>query len=122
MTGHLNDAAHQLDLSAIGCHYLAHGITEDLSSVQEHQAAPAQQATVPDLTRPQYDALTSFLGGARLYESSQRGPGVTRVATNDGARVSIATYRALAKPRPHAALTAAATAPPKAAARQGIRR
>ncbi|WP_328844966.1 hypothetical protein [Streptomyces sp. NBC_00258] len=152
MTGHLDDAAHQLDLSAIGCHYLAHGITEDLSSEQEHQAAPAQQTTVPDLTRPQYDALTSFLGGARLYESSQRGLGVTRVATDDGARVSIATYRALAKhrmvtadtstslyhgqkitvteqglralakPRPHAALTAAAPAPPKIAARQGVRR
>ncbi|KPI25142.1 hypothetical protein OV320_8347 [Actinobacteria bacterium OV320] len=97
MTEHLGDAAHQLDLSATGCHYLAHGITEDLTSMQDHRAASAQQTTGPALTAAQYDALMSLLGGGRLYESSQRGLGVTRVATDDGTRVSIATYRALAK-------------------------
>ncbi|WP_199824978.1 hypothetical protein [Streptomyces maremycinicus] len=30
MTGYLADAAHQLDLSATGCHYVATGITRDL--------------------------------------------------------------------------------------------
>lgn len=29
MTEHLADAAHQLDLSATGCHYVAAGITRD---------------------------------------------------------------------------------------------
>ncbi|WP_405591580.1 hypothetical protein [Streptomyces sp. NBC_01092] len=36
-------------------------------------------------------------GGGYLYESATRGLCVTRVATNDGTRVSIATYRALEK-------------------------
>ncbi|MFF3328427.1 hypothetical protein ACFYWX_02510 [Streptomyces sp. NPDC002888] len=34
MTGHLADAAHQLDLSATGCHYVATGITRDLAATQ----------------------------------------------------------------------------------------
>jgi len=37
MSGHLNDAVHQLDLCATGCHYLAHGITENLASAQDHK-------------------------------------------------------------------------------------
>ncbi|MEV7888434.1 hypothetical protein ACWD3I_29795 [Streptomyces sp. NPDC002817] len=97
MTGHLDDAAHQLDLCATGCHYLAHGITENLASVQDRKTAPTQQTTGGALTIAQHDALTSLQGGGRLYESSQRGPGVTRVATDDGTPVSIATYRALAR-------------------------
>lgn len=97
MTGHLADAAHQLDLSATGCLYVATGITRGLAATQA-AAATAQRAVGPALTGTQYDALRSFsLGGCRLYESSQRGLGVTRVATDDGARVSIATFRALAK-------------------------
>ncbi|MFI5751067.1 hypothetical protein ACIBBE_35345 [Streptomyces sp. NPDC051644] len=97
MTGHLADAAHQLDLSATGCHYVATGITRDLAATRE-AAATAQRAAGPALTGTQYDALKSFsLGGCRLYESSQRGLGVTRVATDDGTHVSIATFRALAK-------------------------
>jgi hypothetical protein len=152
MTGHLDDAAHQLDLSAIGCRYLAHGITDDLASAQDHQAASAQQTTAPAVTHPQYDALASLVGGGRLYESLQRGAGVTRVATSDGVRVSIATYRALARhgmvtadtstslyhgqkitvtelgrralaqSLPHTALTAVAATPPKSAVRQGVSR
>ncbi|WP_329269055.1 hypothetical protein [Streptomyces sp. NBC_01451] len=152
MTGHLDDAAHQLDLSATGCHYLAHGITEDLASMQDHTAASAQQTTGLALTAAQYDALKSLLGGGRLYESSQRGLGVTRVATDDGTRVSIATYQALSKrglvtadtstslyhgqkitvtedghraltqPRHRAALPTAAATAPKAAVAQGARR
>lgn len=151
MAGYLGDAAHQLDLSATGCHYLAHGIAENLASVRDHKAASAQQTTGPALTLTQYDALKALVDGGRMSESSQRGLGVTRVTTADGTRVSIATYRALAKrglvtadtstmlyhgqkitvtedghraltqPRPQAALTAA-TAPPKAAARQEVRR
>ncbi|MBT2527555.1 hypothetical protein J7E91_19530 [Streptomyces sp. ISL-99] len=94
MTGHLADAAHQLDLSATGCHYVATGVTRDLTAVRE-AAATAQRAAGPALTGPQYDALETFsLGSCRLYEM---GLGVTRVATDDGARVSIATFRALAK-------------------------
>ncbi|CCK32010.1 hypothetical protein BN159_7631 [Streptomyces davaonensis JCM 4913] len=77
---------------------------------------------------------------------------MTRVATDDGTRVSIATFRALAKrglvtgdtgtplvigqkitvteqgqqalarPRPHASLRTAVAAPPKAAVAQGVHR
>ncbi|MER5545386.1 hypothetical protein ABT072_23660 [Streptomyces sp. NPDC002589] len=149
INGHLDDAAHQLDLCAIGCHYLAHGITEDLATTQEHKSAAVRQKTDPSLTPAQYDALSALQGGGKLYESSTRGLGVTRVATKDGTRVSIATYRALARrglvsfdastslyqglkitvteqgqqalaqPRPHAALTTAVAAPPKAAVAQG---
>ncbi|MBT2509186.1 hypothetical protein J7I98_25540 [Streptomyces sp. ISL-98] len=97
MTGHLADAAHQLDLSAIGCHYVTTGITRDLATAQD-QATPVQRTTGPALTDAQYDALKALsLGEGKLYESSQRGLGVTRVATHDGTRVSIATFRALAK-------------------------
>jgi hypothetical protein len=97
MTGHLADAAHQLDLSATGCHYVAAGITRDLAATREAPAA-AQPTTGPALTGAQFDALKSLArGGGRLYESSQRGLGVTRVATDDGTRVSIATFRALNK-------------------------
>jgi hypothetical protein len=144
MTGHLDDAAQQLDLSATGCHYLAHGITGDLASAHDHPAAG------PSLTATQHYALTALKNGGRLYESSTRGLGVTRVATADGTRVSIATYRALAKrglvtsdtstslivgqkitvteqgqqalTRPRAALTTAVATPPKAAVAQRAHR
>jgi hypothetical protein len=57
-----------------------------------------QRTTGPTLTDAQYDALKALsFGEGRLYESSQRGSGVTRVATHDGTRVSIATFRVLAK-------------------------
>ncbi|MEU8482410.1 hypothetical protein [Streptomyces sp. NPDC048641] len=142
MSGHLDDAVHQLDLCAIGCHYLAHGITEDLATTHEHKAPAVRQTTGPALTPAQHDALTALNGGGHLYESATCGLGVTRVATDDGTRVSIATYRALAKrelvardtstslaigqkitvteqgqqilaqPRPHAALTTTHPAPP----------
>ncbi|WP_187645621.1 hypothetical protein [Streptomyces sp. TRM49041] len=46
MTGHLADAAHQLDLSAIGCHYVATGITRDLAAAQE-QTKSVQRTTGP---------------------------------------------------------------------------
>ncbi|MFF1464490.1 hypothetical protein [Streptomyces sp. NPDC058330] len=112
----------------------------------------AQQTAGALLSPAQYDALTALAVGVRPYESSTRVLGVTRVATQDGTRVSIATYRALAKrglvsadigtllfqgqkitvteegqralaqPRPRAALsTAVATAPNNTAA-QGVRR
>ncbi|ELS55910.1 hypothetical protein [Streptomyces viridochromogenes] len=97
MNGHLDDAVHQLDLCAIGCHYLAHGITEDLTTARKNKPAAVQQTTGPAPTAAQYDALTALNGGGYLYESATRGLGVTRVATNDGTRVSIATYRALEK-------------------------
>ncbi|MEV8426414.1 hypothetical protein [Streptomyces niveus] len=98
MTGHLNDAAHQLDLSATGCHYVATGITRDLADSQANQAKSGQQTAGPALSPAQYDALKALsLGQGKLHESSQRGLGVTRVATHDGTRVSIATFRALAK-------------------------
>ncbi|WP_187280421.1 hypothetical protein [Streptomyces sp. IB2014 016-6] len=98
MTGHLADAAHQLDLSATGCHYVATGITRDLADAQADQAKSAQMDLGPALSPAQYDALQALSAGeGKLYESLQRGMGVTRVATHDGTRISIATYRALAK-------------------------
>ncbi|WP_132836141.1 hypothetical protein [Streptomyces sp. BK205] len=153
MNGHLDDAVHQLDLCAIGCRYLAHGITENLAAPQEQKAAAVQlQTTGPALTPAQHDALTALNGGGYLCESAARGLGVIHVATYDGTRVSIATYRALAKrglvtrdtgtslttgqkitvteqgqqalaqPRPLSALTTAVAAPPKAAVAQGTHR
>ncbi|WP_405729353.1 hypothetical protein OG885_10150 [Streptomyces sp. NBC_00028] len=97
MNGPLDDAVHQLDLCAIGCHYLAHGITEDLTTARKNKPTAVQQTTGPALTAAQYDALTALSGGGHLYESATRGLGVPRVATTDGTRVSIATYRALEK-------------------------
>lgn len=95
MTGHLEDAAHQLDLGAIACRYAASSITRGLAAAHPPQAA--QHQTMPKLNSAQYTALTSLAQGAgRLYESEQRGLGVTRVATTDGTRISIATFRALA--------------------------
>ncbi|MEU9413014.1 hypothetical protein AB0E08_45955 [Streptomyces sp. NPDC048281] len=97
MTEHLADAAHQLDLSATGCHYVATGITQDRDATREETVSP-QAASAPALTRTQYDALKVLaLGGGHLYESAQRGPGATRVATGDGTRISMATFRALNK-------------------------
>ncbi|MFD4119034.1 hypothetical protein ACFWSJ_37030 [Streptomyces niveus] len=99
MTGHLNDAAHQLDLSATGCHYVANGITSDLADTHD-QATPERQTTGPALSPAQYDALKTLSAGeGKLYESPRRGLGVTRVVTADGTRVSIATFRALVKRR-----------------------
>lgn len=95
MNGHLDDAVHQLDLCAIGCHYLAPGITEDLTTAHKNKPAAVQQTAGPALTAAQYDALTALNGGGYLYESATRGLGVTRVATSNGTRVSIATYQAL---------------------------
>ncbi|MGE6836368.1 hypothetical protein ACQKH3_12255 [Streptomyces niveus] len=99
MTGHLNDAAHQLDLSATGCHYVANGITSDLADTHD-QATPERQTAAPALSPAQYDALKALSAGeGKLYESPRRGLGVTRVVTHDGTRVSIATFRALVKRR-----------------------
>lgn len=152
MARRLGDAVRQLGLSATGCRYLAHSITENLASAQNHKAASAQQTPVTALTLTQYDALKALINGGRLYESSQRGMGVTRVSTDDGVRVSIATYRALARhgmvtadtstslyhgqkitvtelgrrsldqSRPHTAPTAVAATPAKSAVRQGASR
>ncbi|MFE3117170.1 hypothetical protein [Streptomyces niveus] len=100
MTGHLNDAAHQLDLSATGCHYVAADITSDLADTQASQVKSAQQTAGPALSPSQYDALKALsTGEGKLYESPRRGLGVTRVVTHDGTRVSIATFRALVKRR-----------------------
>ncbi|TFI21369.1 hypothetical protein E4P36_33760 [Streptomyces sp. 4R-3d] len=97
MTGHLEDAVHQLDLSATGCHYVATGITRDLADIHD-QAKSAQMDAGSSLSPAQYDALKALsLGQGKLQERSHRGLGVTRVATHDGTRISIATYRALDK-------------------------
>ncbi|MGZ2362114.1 hypothetical protein LRE75_36565 [Streptomyces sp. 372A] len=152
MNRHLNDAVHQLSLCVTGCHFVAHGITEGLAPAQDHKPSAKQQTAGVSLSPAQYDALTALAVGGWLYESSTRGLGVTRVGTQDGTRVSIATYRALAKrslviadtgtsllrgqkitvteagqralaePRPRAALPAASTAPTVTAAAQGARR
>ncbi|MFF7476769.1 hypothetical protein [Streptomyces sp. NPDC008092] len=97
MTRHLADACHQLDLSATGCHYVATGITHALRDTLD-TAGSAQEAAVPALTGTQYDALKSLArGNGMLYEGARRGLGVIRVATADGTRISIATFRALNK-------------------------
>ncbi|WP_406149352.1 hypothetical protein [Streptomyces anulatus] len=94
MTGHLADAVRHLDLSATGCHYVATGITRDLTTAREAKTA-AQRKASPDLSGTQYDALKTFsLGASRLYETR---PGMIRVYTDNGDRVSMATYEALAK-------------------------
>ncbi|MEU3977935.1 hypothetical protein [Streptomyces bacillaris] len=97
MSGHLNDAVHQLDLCATGCHYLARGIADDLASAQDHKTAAVRQTAGAALSPAQHDALNALSAGGQLCESSARGLGVTRVATEDGTRVSTATYRSLAK-------------------------
>ncbi|MGW4249942.1 hypothetical protein [Streptomyces californicus] len=97
MSEHLNKAVHQLDLCATGCRYLAHGIAEDLASARDHKTTTVRQRAGAALSPAQYDALNALSAGGLLCESSARGLGVTRVATQDGTRVSIATYRALAK-------------------------
>ncbi|MBC9715713.1 hypothetical protein H9Y04_24515 [Streptomyces sp. TRM66268-LWL] len=152
MNGHLDDAVHQLDLCAIGCHYLAHGITEDLATTREHKPSAVRQPTVPALTSAQYDALTALNSGGHLYRNPNRRKAETRVAANNGARVSMATYRVLAKhglvtndtrtslvvgqtitvteqgqqsltqQRPHIAPTTTVVAAPKAVAAQGAHR
>ncbi|MFD9630200.1 hypothetical protein [Streptomyces violascens] len=73
MSGHLDDAVHQLALCAIGCHCLAHGIAEDLTTAQEHKPEAVRQRTGPSLTRAQYGALTALNGGGQLYESAPPG-------------------------------------------------
>ncbi|MEU4173772.1 hypothetical protein [Streptomyces sp. NPDC026589] len=94
ITGHLADAAHHLVLSATGCHYVATGITRDLAAARE-ATATSQRAAGPALSDTQYDALKTFSAGTcRLYETR---PGMIRVYTDDGARVSMATFRALTK-------------------------
>ncbi|MBZ3916691.1 hypothetical protein [Streptomyces acidiscabies] len=96
-TRHLTDAAHLLDLSATGCRSIATAITHALTTGHGQTPFP-QAAAVPALTSAQYTALeTLALGEGRLYESRQGGTGATRVATKDGTRVSITTFRALAK-------------------------
>ncbi|WP_327352868.1 hypothetical protein [Streptomyces sp. NBC_01304] len=152
MNGHLDDAVHQLDLCAIGCHYLAHGITEDLTTAQELKPAVVQQTAGPALTPAQHGALAALHNGGHLYRNPNRRKGETRVAANNGARVSIATYRVLAKhelvtndtrtplvvgqtitvteqgqqalaqQRPHIAPTTTVVAAPKAVIAQGARR
>ncbi|WP_420036008.1 hypothetical protein ACN2WE_30730 [Streptomyces sp. cg28] len=50
MTGHLADAAHQLDLCATACLYLASGITDDYTTASEPKApttAAAKTQAVP---------------------------------------------------------------------------
>lgn len=152
ISGHLNDAVHQLDLCATGCHCLAHGIAEHLTSAQDHKTGAVRQAAGAPFSPAQYDLLTALAAGEQPYESSTRGLGVTRVATQDGTHVTIATYRApanrrlvcsgtgilpfhgqkitvpeagqraLAGPRPRAALSTAASTAPKVTAEQGVRR
>ncbi|MEU6372153.1 hypothetical protein [Streptomyces sp. NPDC046909] len=68
--GHLDDAVHQLDLCAIGCHYLAHGITEALATAQDHKPAPAQQTPG---TAAEWAALQQELGGDENVEQLEEG-------------------------------------------------
>ncbi|MFF3694087.1 hypothetical protein [Streptomyces sp. NPDC002221] len=97
MNRHLSDTVHQLDLCATGCHYLARGMNEDLATAPQHKPSTIEQTAGAALSPAQYSALAALTAGGKLYESSTRGLGVTRVTAQDGTRVSIASYRALAK-------------------------
>ncbi|MET9294382.1 hypothetical protein [Streptomyces sp. NPDC003077] len=91
MTEHLADTAHQLDLCATGCRYLAAGIRRDLRHAAE-QRPPHTPA--PKLSATQHAALRALAQGeGKLYESHRIG--TLRVQTKDGTRVSMATFRAL---------------------------
>lgn len=50
MSGHLNDAAHQLDLCATACHYLATGIREDCAGTPDHKQSAQQKKTASTLS------------------------------------------------------------------------
>ncbi|MFE4216260.1 hypothetical protein [Streptomyces sp. NPDC056844] len=100
MSGHLNDAVHQLDLCATGCHYLAHGIAEDLDSAQNHKTAAVRQTAEAALSA---DTGTSLFQGQKI------------TVPGEG-------QRSLAEPRPHAALSTAASTAPQAAPARGVRR
>ncbi|MEU8954990.1 hypothetical protein AB0C93_11865 [Streptomyces sp. NPDC048518] len=93
MNSHLKDAAHQFDVRATACHYLATSIRSSLATTSPH---PPQ--AVAKLNDTQHSALKSLAQGeGRLYERGQRGRSLTRVAAKDGTRISIATFQALAK-------------------------
>ncbi|MDX3855630.1 DUF317 domain-containing protein [Streptomyces sp. AK02-01A] len=99
MTGHLADAAHQLDLSATGCHYVATGITRDVAAAREknrfraavcHPSADQRPVRRPQGPRPQRRAavreFTAWAGrdprrNRRRHPSLHRhlpGPGQTQ--------------------------------------------
>ncbi|MGW5868236.1 hypothetical protein ACWFRJ_39525 [Streptomyces sp. NPDC055239] len=63
MRGHLDDAAHQLDLCATACHYLAAGISEDYANAPAPTASSAQKATVS--TAPAHRPQAETARGAR---------------------------------------------------------
>ncbi|GGU55068.1 hypothetical protein GCM10010211_19690 [Streptomyces albospinus] len=98
MNSHLKDAALQLDVGATACHYLATSISRSLRATAP-PAVSTQHQAAPRLNDTQCKALKSLAQGeGRLYERAlHRGVSVTRVAAKDGTRISIATFRALAK-------------------------
>ncbi|MGV9885336.1 hypothetical protein [Streptomyces sp. NPDC003006] len=93
MNGHLKDAAHQLNVGATACHYLATSINSSLPTTSPH---PPQ--AVAKLNDTQRSALKSLaLGEGRYERVQQQGRSVTRVAAKDGTRISLATFRTLAR-------------------------
>ncbi|MEV0259035.1 hypothetical protein AB0H82_32825 [Streptomyces sp. NPDC050732] len=93
MSSHLKEAAHQLDVGASACHYLATSISRSLPTT-----SPRPPQTVAKLNDIQHSALKSLAQGeGRLYERMQKGRSGTRVAVKDGTRISTATFQALAK-------------------------
>ncbi|MGP9017665.1 hypothetical protein ACT1U9_04540 [Streptomyces sp. BR1] len=99
MNSHLKDAALQLDVAATACHYLATRISRSLPAAAPRPPHAAQHQAVARLNDTQHKALKSLAQGeGRLYEKVlHRRVSVTRVAATDGTRISIATFRALAK-------------------------
>ncbi|MGW3835104.1 hypothetical protein [Streptomyces microflavus] len=90
LTEHLQEAARQLELCSTVCHYVAHGISKDLSP-----AAASASASLPapsKLNTKQYEALDAFTkGGAQLEVRGRR----ARIATIDGTTVTTATFGSL---------------------------
>lgn len=97
MAEHIADAAHQLDLRATACHFVASGISRDLAAAICTTAVPSQQQEAPQkLSARQYAALQALAkGGGQVRETHHRGS--TRVYTKDGTRVTIATFQSLHK-------------------------
>ncbi|WP_282793122.1 hypothetical protein [Streptomyces sp. CC224B] len=91
MNSHLKDAAHQLDVGAAACHYLATSISRSLPTASSH---PPQ--AVARLNATQHAALKSLAqGGGQLCEGTRKG--VARVMAHDGSPITVATFRALVK-------------------------
>ncbi|KUO04625.1 hypothetical protein [Streptomyces caeruleatus] len=92
LTKALADAAHQLALSATGCHYTASGIISDLKDHPEHLPP------LPQLTPAQYTALEKIAQGGSVFSRSLRG-GRDTIRAGDRSTIHSKPFHVLAKNR-----------------------